>query len=587
MSESDVLRQQIIELQTELANLRRSEYIARAGRAQALDAWFPDALLHLPFDGDRPYETMSALVNLYGHQLQRPAVATGGIIGRPGQFAKAVQAAETTTNLVTNPSIETNTTGWGNAWGDTLAASAEQAKFGLQSLKVTGAGAAGIGAYIDSAVTPGATYTASVWVYVSSAGWPSGVNDPGLRLYDGAGLGTLLAFSAAITERDQWVWRSVTATPAQATARILVFQNVDVAGRVMYIDGVQLEAKAYPTPYCDGSLGPGHAWTGTAHASTSTRVASRLTYAAQGNIAPLVDAGTVSLWLYMLAGTGTNQWFFGSYNNAERIYLYWNDATKQYTFQVGASTYLNSAYGASPYGRWIHLVMTWTGGVLSAYEDGALLGTGVANATRLAPGATIDLGNNVGAATYQLNGYLDDVLVLDRALTATEVRRLYEAGQAAYPVAVHNTVPGDWRPTALAVTAAGQTMTNGVATVVNYGTVEVDTAGGITTGAAWSYLVRRPGPYRVTATALVVTAGAFVDNELLSMSAYVNGTPISLLDYARNIPAAATHALVAGSTVLNCVVGDLIDVRVRQDSGADRVLLNNDDYNRVTIEWIG
>ena len=52
--------------------------------------------------------------------------------------------------------------------------------------------------------------------------------------------------------------------------------NAGTSGKFFYIDGAQCEAKAYPTPYCDGSLGTGHAWTGTAHASTSTRTAETL-----------------------------------------------------------------------------------------------------------------------------------------------------------------------------------------------------------------------------------------------------------------------------------------------------------------------
>ena len=39
----------------------------------------------------------------------------------------------------------------------------------------------------------------------------------------------------------------------------------------MHLDALQIEYKPYATPYADGDMGEGYAWTGTAHASTSTR----------------------------------------------------------------------------------------------------------------------------------------------------------------------------------------------------------------------------------------------------------------------------------------------------------------------------
>jgi hypothetical protein len=71
------------------------------------------------------------------------------------------------------------------------------------------------------------------------------------------------------------------------------------------------------------------------------------------------------------------------------------------------------------------------------------------------------------------------------------------------------------------------------------------------------------------------------------MGVYVNGVQIGVLDYSRNTPAGATYAWVGGSGDFACVTGDVIDVRVRQESGADRVLYNNATTNRIAIEWVG
>ena len=60
-----------------------------------------DALLHLPFEGGKPYETDFS-VDTNGH-LGQAATVSGGVIGRPGKFGKAVQVAEAVTNMVLNP----------------------------------------------------------------------------------------------------------------------------------------------------------------------------------------------------------------------------------------------------------------------------------------------------------------------------------------------------------------------------------------------------------------------------------------------------------------------------------------------------
>lgn len=53
----------------------------------------------------------------------------------------------------------------------------------------------------------------------------------------------------------------------------LYIRQSDATARTLYIDGVQVEAAAAATAYCDGSLGLGYAWSGTAHQSTSSRQA--------------------------------------------------------------------------------------------------------------------------------------------------------------------------------------------------------------------------------------------------------------------------------------------------------------------------
>ncbi len=179
---------------------------------------------------------------------------------------------EATTNLVTNPSFEVDTAGWAGLIGtETLSSSSTYSYFGTKSLKVITPGSVvneGVGFTFNC--LPNTTYTVSWWT--RGGGYPlawqlvgnsSGATDFGNAGEQGAfnfwgrchgtkttnGSDTTLTFKAYVG-----LWGS----PAAVT---------------FYVDGVQIEAKAYPTSYCDGSMGTGYAWTETAHASTSTRTA--------------------------------------------------------------------------------------------------------------------------------------------------------------------------------------------------------------------------------------------------------------------------------------------------------------------------
>jgi hypothetical protein len=67
------------------------------------------------FDGPQPYN-----LDYTGSNASHMGVGgteSGGVIYRPGRYGKAVQVAEATTNLVTNPSFEVNLTGWTTSGG--------------------------------------------------------------------------------------------------------------------------------------------------------------------------------------------------------------------------------------------------------------------------------------------------------------------------------------------------------------------------------------------------------------------------------------------------------------------------------------
>lgn len=172
-----------------------------------------------------------------------------------------------TTNRITNPSFEVDTTGWTNTGLASMARAA--APTGLPtgrdwSLRCQGNGA-NDNAYTTIAVTNGVTYTFTAYVYLDSS------TATNVTLY---ALSDALAImdSHALTTTDAWTRLEVTFTATSTATYYLAVQQTGAGNTDFYIASVQAETGAAPTDFFDGSH-VGCAWTGTANASSSERYA--------------------------------------------------------------------------------------------------------------------------------------------------------------------------------------------------------------------------------------------------------------------------------------------------------------------------
>ena len=173
-------------------------------------------------------------------------------------------------NHVTNPSFETNTTGW-SPIGDAapiISTSTDHAYSGTKSCKVQwqvdntpGSGLTGIN-YTLTGLTIGQTYTASAWVYTPTGGWFANMLVPG---------------DAFTTTNDTYdTWQEITAKfVATATSHLISlwpeWPGESSAGHTTYFDAVSVIAStSVTTEYFDGDTS-GCSWTGTAHGSKSQR----------------------------------------------------------------------------------------------------------------------------------------------------------------------------------------------------------------------------------------------------------------------------------------------------------------------------
>jgi hypothetical protein len=188
-----------------------------------------------PNDGDLWYDTADGLAYVY--------------------YDDGVGTLTTRTNLVTNPSFETNITGWVGLL-DTPEQSSTYSFVGTKSLKMNPVESGDYVSFSNIPVTAGEVYTVSAYIYTDTSksvniavtGGDSTVTIP-------AGVWTRISASSTIPE--------FTTT---ATVFITSFSDDTIP---FYIDAVMLEQSSTLNEYFDGSTA-GASWTGTAHASTST-----------------------------------------------------------------------------------------------------------------------------------------------------------------------------------------------------------------------------------------------------------------------------------------------------------------------------
>jgi prepilin-type N-terminal cleavage/methylation domain-containing protein len=82
------------------------------------------------------------------------------------------------------------------------------------------------------------------------------------------------------------------------------------------------------------------------------------------------------------------------------------------------------------YGSWYHVVWVYQGGTQYIYLNGAKQSTGTGGISADATFSSI--GGGYSTSSYTTNGLLDEVRIYSRALTATEIQRIYAKGLKAH-----------------------------------------------------------------------------------------------------------------------------------------------------------
>jgi hypothetical protein len=436
----EVSNPDLFDIDFELNNLIETQgvSIARFMWRNVVPGTLGNLLVLDPTDGpDYTPEEVDYEIDLLDHLGRAPTTQTGGILGRPGKFGRGVQLAEATTNLITNPSFETNVGGWTAAGTNTIAISSDQAKFGTRSMKVTYGDTLSFVYFSPLNIAAGA-HQISGWFYIPSS-WDGGaiqMHEGGS--YDGATGSQLAVVDMDIRDEWQFVTFDMVVDAGDVEGYIMIDGSAPTVGRFFYVDAFQAEAKAYPTPYCDGSLGLGHAWTDGAHASTSTRVAAELNY--DDDVTTLIQStGSFFGWWHLAPSTSIAKWHNlmdarGADNNNRILFYQDNDTGKLALYLNGGNRITTVGAGSMVLGDLIFFCLTWDFDNddynIFMYENDGTKYTGNATTSLSFPTLTeLGIGNSY-AGSDQINGVLDDVVILGRVLTEAEFDTLYNSGKA-------------------------------------------------------------------------------------------------------------------------------------------------------------
>lgn len=369
-----------------------------------------------------------------------------GILGTAHASPSVSQAAawveEGTTNAIPDPSFEaaTITTNWAVVGASAISKVTTHAYVGSNGGKVVCTASASDGisqlSTTGAAASNGQSWTLSARVRALAAG------DVGkkcrLIISERTSADALVVETAGsdVTLTDAWQSVSYTSvlagggTVAKVTAKILNGAGSPAAVDFV-LDAVQLEQKAYATSYCDGAIGTGYAWSGTAHASSSTRTKCDISVTKTSHINS--DRGAIASRFTRNYDSASSAYVM-SVGNQNSVGADWvgfhilQGSPDVLTCRVSHSNtgIVNgpASGSASSLNTWFAGFGEWTSAsVGSAVGTDLIASVAVANAP-VGWGSSSDIAIGSSAFALHINGLIGPVAIFDRPLTDRERTRI-------------------------------------------------------------------------------------------------------------------------------------------------------------------
>lgn len=212
-------------------------------------------------------------------------------ITNPG-FESSVAGELVRTNLFPNPSFEATLTGWSATTGMTTTRSTAEFRLGGASLRCVSTTTNSEALSPILSVDAGATYTASTWIKGTSGSTVL------ITIYEYNSAESLVGSTSSNPTSLTGSWQRINVsrnlTSGASTVRVAVSDTRAAnAGQTFFLDDTLLEETAFLDDYFDGNTpdadGREYAWSGTAHASTSTVITS-IVYATNLHINPSMES---------------------------------------------------------------------------------------------------------------------------------------------------------------------------------------------------------------------------------------------------------------------------------------------------------
>ena len=139
---------------------------------------------------------------------------------------------------------------------------------------------------------------------------------------------------------------------------------------------------------------------------------------------------TASLWIFAPDGSSgarylVQQWHAaGAGNSSWGIVQTTANILRFATYSVSSRTHTTLYTSNHNDGTWHHLVMTYFDSTIKWYFDGSLAGSVVGNSMQESTNYYVIIG--VEGTSYHWLGEIDDVLIFEKALSAEDIKQIYE-----------------------------------------------------------------------------------------------------------------------------------------------------------------
>lgn len=267
-------------------------------------------------------------------------------------------------------------------------------KFAKTNVLRVDVGEGGSRYFAQSGLTPGLTYTSTLYVRPSADRTLWLLTDEGgsSKVWCPAGFFTRLQFSFTPTSSGRWIV-------------VAGWQSNDIID----FSAPSLEQKPYPTSFTDGTRSPEVTTIPTAGVLNP----SEGTIEMRINKRPPYDPTTITCFL---SGTGTARW--DVWDSPSTVFRVYNEAH---------GGWLHYGSGAFPLEEWNLISITWGAFGTRLYFNGVLGGS---SETAIIDdfGATLHIGG-FRSANYEANSYLADLRISSRARTDEEILTAYQSGK--------------------------------------------------------------------------------------------------------------------------------------------------------------